>query len=360
MRAGTRLAGLLTLLGLVGSAAGCGGGAEKDAAATSAAAHEKKLNLYIWSAYMPQDVLDDFTKQTGIAVHFDLYDSNESVLEKLQSGVADYDLVVPSDYMVRILVHLSLIQPLSKDRLRGLENLDPRFLNKGFDPGNRFSLPYVWGTTGYGYSRERVRGAPTSWAPLFDPANKGQILMLDDMRECFSAALKFLGESINTRDEKTLRRAADLLKKQKPLVKTYNSSDFENILAAGDVTFAHGYNGQIAKVIAANPGRFGYVVPKEGATIWVDSVCVPARARHTDAIYAFLNFVLDPRVNARIINAISYASGNGAALPFIKPEIVHDPAIYAPEEALARCEFVEDIGDATELMDEYWTEIKAQ
>jgi spermidine/putrescine-binding protein len=221
-------------------------------------------------------------------------------------------------------------------------------------------LPYVWGTTGYGYSRDRVKTTPTSWAPLFDPANKGQILMLDDMRECFSAALKFLGESINTRDEKTLRRAADLLKRQKPLVKTYNSSDFENILAAGDVTWAHGYNGQIAKVIAANPGRFGYVVPKEGATLWVDSVCVPAQARHTDAIYAFLNYLLDPRVDARIIDAISYASGNLAARAFIKPEIVHDPAIYAPDEALTHCEFVEDIGDATELMDEYWTEIKAQ
>jgi spermidine/putrescine-binding protein len=350
---------LLLIAVVVAVVSGCGGRSES-AAASAAAAREKKLNLYIWSAYMPQEVLDEFTKQTGIAVHFDLYDSNESVLEKLQSGVADYDLVVPSDYMVRILIHLKLIQPLLRERLKGWESLDPRFLNKGFDPGNRYSFPYVWGTTGFGYSKERVHASPDSWAPLFDPANKGQILMLDDMRECFSAALKFLGESINTRDPAILKRAAELLKKQKPLVKTYNSSDFENILAAGDVTYAHGYNGQIAKVIAANPGRFAYVVPKEGATIWVDSVCIPTGARHTDAIYAFLDYVLEPRVNARIINAISYASGNGAALEFIKPEIAHDPAIYAPEEALARCEFVEDIGEATELMDEYWTEIKAQ
>ena len=341
---------------------GCGGGKEGLAGASASAreAQAKKLNLYIWSAYMPQDVLDDFTKQTGIAVHYDLYDSNEPVLEKLQSGVADYDLVVPSDYMVRILIHLNLIRPLDRQRLQGLGNLDPRFLNKGFDPANRYSLPYVWGTTGFGYSTERVRGTVNSWGLLFDPANRGQILMLDDMRECFSAALKFLGESINTRDPATLKRAADLLKKQKPLVKTYNSSDFENVLAAGDVTYAHGYSGQIAKVIAANPGRFAYLVPKEGATIWVDSVCIPAQARHADSIYAFLNFILDPRINARIINSIRYASGNGAALPFIDPKITHDPAVYAPEDALARCEFVEDIGEATELMDEYWTEIKAQ
>ncbi|MEP6994938.1 MAG: spermidine/putrescine ABC transporter substrate-binding protein [Acidobacteriota bacterium] len=354
-----RWAAALVALAVLAAAAGCGGEKEK-ASEVAAAAHEKKLNLYIWSSYLPQDVLDDFTKQTGIAVHYDLYDSNEPVLEKLQSGVADYDLVVPSDYMVRILIHLNLVEPLIRERLQGLDNLDPRFLNKGFDPANRYSLPYVWGTTGFGYSTDRVKGRVDSWAPLFDPANKGQILMLDDMRECFSAALKFLGESINTRDPAILKRAADLLKKQKPLVKTYNSSDFENILASGDVTYAHGYNGQIAKVIAGNPGRFAYVVPKEGATIWVDSVCIPAHARHTDAIYAFLNFILDPKLNARIINAISYASGNGAALTWIKPGITHDSAIYAPEDALARCEFVEDIGESTELMDEYWTEIKAQ
>jgi spermidine/putrescine-binding protein len=332
----------------------------EDPAVLKAAASAKQLNLYIWSAYMPQDVLDDFTKQTGIKVRYDLYDSNESVLAKLQSGVADYDLVVPSDYMVRILIHLELLKPLEKNRLRNLPNLDPHFLNQTFDPGNGYSIPYVWGTTGYGYNVPRARGALDSWAPLFDPANKGQILMLDDMRECFSAALKYLGKSINTTNPADLRAAAGLLKKQKPLVKTYNSSDFEHILASGDVIYAHGYNGQIAKVVAENPGKLAYVVPKEGATIWVDNVCVPAQARHTDAIYAFLDFVMDPKINARIVNGIRYASANLAARPWIKPEILNDPAVFAPAESLKNCEFVEDIGEATELMDELWTEIKAQ
>jgi spermidine/putrescine-binding protein len=354
------VAGAVLAVATAAAAAAQGCGRRRDLAAEAAAAAEKRLNLYIWSSYMPQDVLDDFTKQTGIAVRYDLYDSNEPVLEKLQSGVADYDLVVPSDYMVRILIHLRLLKPLDKSRLRSLENLDPRFLDKSFDPQNRYSVPYVWGTTGYGYNRDRARGALDSWAPLFDPANKGQILMLDDMRECFSAALKYLGKSINTTKPAELKAAADLLKKQKPLVKTYNSSDFEHILAAGDVTYAHGYNGQIAKVIAENPGRLAYVVPKEGATIWVDSVCIPAQARHTDAIYAFLDYVMDPKINARIVNAIRYASPNLPARQWIAPEILNDAAVYAPAEALTRCEFVEDIGEATELMDEYWTEIKAQ
>ncbi len=269
---------------------------------------EKKLNIYIWSEYLPAEVIEEFARRTGIAVHYDLYDSNEAVLAKLESGVADYDLVVPSDYMVRILIHLKLLRPLDKARLKNLGNLDPRFMDKGFDPGNAYSLPYVWGTTGYGYDRLKSGRDEDSWAPLFDPANKGQILMLDDMRECFAVALKYQGHSLNSTDPAVLKQAADLLKKQKPLVKTYNSGDYENILAAGDVWFAHGYNGQLAKVVAENPKRFGYVLPREGATLWIDSVCLPAGARNVASVYAFLDYLLEPEVNARIVNGIRYAS----------------------------------------------------
>ncbi len=321
---------------------------------------EKKLNVYIWSEYLPQDVIAEFTRRTGIAVRYDLYDSNEPVLEKLQSGVADYDIVVPSDYMVRILIYLKLVRPLDRARLKNFGNLDPRFLDKEFDPKNAYSVPYVWGTTGFGFNRAGTRGPVDSWAPLFDPANTGRILMLDDMRECFAVALKYLGHSLNSTDPAVLKQAADLLKKQKALVKTYNSSDYENILATGDVDFAHGYNGQLAKLVAKDPGKFGYVLPREGATIWMDSVCIPARARNVDSIYAFLDYILEPEVNARIVNGISYASANAPARRFIRPEILNDPAIYPSDAALAKCEFLEDLGEATSILDEYWTEIKSQ
>ena len=345
------------LLGACLAAASCGPRGDQ---APYPGPGEKKLNIYIWSEYLPKEVIDEFTRRTGIAVRYDLYDSNEAVLAKLESGVADYDLVVPSDYMVRILIHLKLLRPLEKARLKNLGNLDPRFLDKEFDPGNAYSLPYLWGTTGYGYDRSKAPANEDSWAPLFDPKNKGQILMLDDMRECFAVALKYLGHSLNSTDPAVLKQAADLLKKQKELVKTYNSGDYENILASGDVWFAHGYNGQLAKVVAENPERFGYVLPKEGATLWIDSVCLPARARNVEAIYAFLDYVLEPEVDARIVNAIRYASPNRAARAFIEPEILNDAAVYPSEEALARCELVQDIGDATTILDEYWTEIKAQ
>jgi spermidine/putrescine-binding protein len=316
--------------------------------------------VYIWSEYLPKEVIDEFTRRTGIEVRYDLYDSNEPVLEKLQSGVADYDIVVPSDYMVRILAHLKLLRPLDRSKLHNFGNLDPGFLDKEFDPKNAYSLPYVWGTTGYGYNTERAGRSFDSWAPLFDPANKGQILMLDDMRECFAVALKYQGQSLNATDPAILKRAADLLKRQKDLVKTYNSGDYENILASGDVAYAHDYNGQLAKLVAREPKKFAYVLPKEGATIWMDSVCIPARARNIEAIYAFLDYIMEPEVNAKIVNGIRYASANVPARKFIDPAILNDPAVYPPADALSKCEFIEDIGEATSILDEYWTEIKAQ
>jgi spermidine/putrescine-binding protein len=184
--------------------------------------------------------------------------------------------------------------------------------------------------------------------------------MLDDMRECFAVALKLGGQSLNARDEAALRQAAQLLKEQKKLVKTYNSSDYDNILASGDVILAHSYNGQIAKLAAREPGKFAYAIPKEGATVSMDGMCIPAKAKNVEAAHAFVNFIHEPRIAAQIVNGVNYASTNDAAKPFIKPEILNNPWIYPPDEALAKCEFMEDIGPAMQLMDRLWTEVKAQ
>jgi len=317
-----------------------------------------ELNIYIWSAYLPQEVIDEFTRRTGVEVHYDVYDSNEALLEKLQSGVADYDLVVPSDYLTRILIGEKLIQPLDKSKLSHLGNLDPRFLDKPYDRGNAYTLPYLWGTTGIGYDKTKV-GTVDSWAALFDPRHKGRILMLDDVREVFGVALRSMGRSINERDPAVLGRAAEMLKKQKALVATYNSGDFANILAAGDVDLAQGYNGQLAEAVQEHPERLAYVVPKEGGTIWIDNVAIPAKARHAANALAFIDYVMEPEVNARIVNGVHYASANLPARKLIKPEILGDRAIFPDDATIARCELIEDLGDTTTLLDRYWTEIKS-
>lgn len=321
---------------------------------------DRKLNIYIWTNYLPDDVLADFERRTGIDATVDTYDSNELVLEKLQSGMAGYDLVVPSDYMLRILAAEKLLLPLDRARLKGFANLEPRFLNREFDPENRHSVPYLWGTTGLGYDKAKAGGPLDSWSAVFDPRFQGRILMLDDPREAFGVALKLMGRSINETDPAVLRQAAERLKAQKRLVRTYNSSDFANLLAAGDVDLSHGWNGELAEVVAGDPKRFAYVVPKEGSTLWIDSLAIPAKARNVDEAYAFLDFVLEPEIAARIVNDVHYAGANRAALDRISPEIRNDPSIYPPKEVLDRCELIQDLGETTRLIDELWTEIKAQ
>ncbi len=351
-----RRLGLFVLLSLAAAAGGAvlACGARRDAAPES-----RQLDIYIWTNYLPAEVVADFTRRTGIQVGVDTYSSNEALLDKLQSGVADYDLVVPSDYMVKILVAQRLLRPLDRRRLPHFANLDARFVDRGFDPGNRFSVPYLWGTTGIGYDKGKVHGSVDSWAAIFDPRYAGRILMLDDMREAFGAALKLDGRSLNERDPAALRRAAARLEEQKRLVRTYNSSDFANLLAAGDVDLAQGYNGEIAKVVARDPRRFAYVVPKEGATLAIDSLAIPGGARHPGAAYAFLDYVLEPAVAARIVNGVRYASANRAALPFVDAAIRDDPAVYPPAGVLDRCELIDDLGATTPLLDQLWTEVKA-
>ncbi len=338
-------------LALIVALFGCGGKQE--------AKPEKQLNLYIWSAYIDAGTIKKFEQEMGIRVRFDTYDSNEALLEKMQSGVSDYDVIVPSDYMVRILNHQGLLETLDQSRLPNLKNLSPRFRNLPYDPNNQHSLPFLWGTTGIGYNKTKVTDPVDSWAILWNPKYKDRILMLDDLRETFGTVLKWKGHSINSIDPAELAEAKQLLIQQKPLVKTYSSSNFDEILLSGDVWLAHGWSGQLAKAKDQNPD-LAYVVPKEGSTIWVDNSAIPKSARHKEEAYAFLNWCMKPEVAAEITNSSGYPSPNEAAKQFIKPEILNDPARYPDETTLANCEFLEDLGETTTLLDRYWTEIKSR
>jgi spermidine/putrescine-binding protein len=320
---------------------------------------DKQLNLYIWSAYITEQTVNRFEKESGIRVHFDTYDSNEALLEKMQSGVADYDVIVPSDYMVRILKQQNLLEKLDLSRLPNVKNLDPRFRNLPFDRNNEHSLPFLWGTTGIGYNKTKVTDPVDSWAILWNPKYKDRILMLDDLRECFGAALKWKGHSLNSTDPAMLAQARDLLAQQKPLIKTYSSSNFDEVLLSGDVWLAHGWSGQLAKAKDQNKD-LDYVIPKEGSTIWVDNAAIPVSSRHKDAAYTFMNWYLDSKNSAEITNISGYPSPNAAAKPFIKPEILNDRARYPDEATLAKCEFLVDLGETSTLLDRYWTEIKSR
>jgi spermidine/putrescine transport system permease protein len=318
-----------------------------------------ELNVFIWSNYLPDSVIAEFERRYDAKLNVELYDSNEALLAKLQSGGASYDIIVPSDYMVTVLREQGLLQELNRDLLTNFSNLDPQFVGLPFDPTNQHSIPYMWGTTGIAYRRDKVVGNIDSWATLWDARYKDRIAMLDDVRETLGAALKFLGKSENSTDPSEVEAAARLLLEQKPLVKAYDSGGFDQMLLSGDAWIAQAYSGQIAKAIAENPA-IGYVIPKEGCTIFVDNMCIPRNSPHQELAHEFINFVHEARIAAAIANGTGYSSLNLAARSLIRPDLLTNEAAYPPREALERCEFIREIGPMSSVYDRWWTEIKSK
>ncbi len=317
---------------------------------------DKVLNLYIWSNYISPDTIRKFEARYGVHVNVDLYDTNEAMLAKVQSGNVAYDLLCPSNYPIESLRHQNLLRTLDHSALPHLANVDPRFLDKPYDPGNRYSVPYFWGTCGIAYDRKRV-GSVESWGALWEPRYKGRVLMLDDPRETIGAALKWKGLSVNTTDSAALAEAQRLLLAQKPLVKTYNASNFEDVLLSRDVWLAQGWNGQFAKVMAVDPG-LEYVIPKEGASLFVDSLVIPASAPHPALAHAFIDFTLEAEIAAEICRTMRYSTPNRAALPLLPDDIRRNSAIFPPDDVLERLELIQDIGETTVMYDRLWTEVK--
>jgi len=319
-----------------------------------------QLNIYIWSTYVSPRILQGFEREFHCKVNYDLYDSNEALLTKLQAGNVDYDLVVPSDYMVEILIRQGLLAPLDKSRLGNVwANTDPRFLKLGFDPANNYSAPYAWGTTGLAYRSDLVKENIDSWSAVFDPSFAGHILLLDDTREVFGMALKKLGYSLNSTNPDELRQARDLLLHQKPLVKGYNSSNFEQDLAGGDAWIAQAYNGNLPFVMRDEP-NIRYIIPKEGCTISVDSACIPRRAPHKELAQEFINYFHRPDVAALFVNDSGFNTPNRYQRREIDPWLLSNPAVFPDPAALVHCEFMRDVGPVISLYDQYWTEIKAK
>jgi spermidine/putrescine-binding protein len=328
-------------------------------AAPPKSAAKAELNVYIWTNYHSEKAVERFEKENNAKVVIDTYDNNEVIEQKLQAKTAPYDIVVPTDYMVTALARQELLLPLDEKRLPDLVNIDPQLDWSKAQGLKRYSVPYLWGTSGFAYRTDKLKGIVDSWAPLFDPTWKGRVVMLDDMREDFAVALKSLGYSANTTDENQLLAARDKLVKQKPLVLAYDSSDFAGKIQAGDGWVVHGYSGELARVARASEGKIVYVVPKEGTLMGIDNLAIPKAARNVDLAYKFIEFMLKPDIAAQTTDATGYPTANKAARPMIKPEIANDPAVYPPPEVLAKCELLQDLGEKTARLDELWTEVKA-
>lgn len=317
------------------------------------------LNFYNWSEYIDPDLITEFQDTYGVRVIETFYDSNETMLAQIQAGVV-YDLIVPSDYMVSIMIEEGLLLALQLDAIPNVANLAPEFVGLPYDPDGAYSVPYQWGTTGLGVNLSVVgEDYEPSWALAFDPeltaAYPGGVSLLNDPRETIGAALKYLGYSLNETSEEALAAAAELIAAAN--VTTFDSDQYADNLVNGEVAVSHGYSGTFFTTFdaSADPDNWEYVIPDEGATLWTDNMAIPARAEHPCTAHTFINFIMDAEKGAQLTNWTYYASPNAAAAEFIDPEILEDPAIYPDEDTFALLEAIEDTGDAEILFTDYFT-----
>ena len=318
----------------------------------------KVLNVYNWANYIDDQTIPAFEKKFGVKVHYDVYDGNETLLAKLQAGASGFDVIFPSDYMVEIMSKLGLLAALDKSKIPNFVNIDERFLKQPFDPDNKYSLPYTWGTAGISYRKDKVTELVDSWKILFDAKYTGRIVLLDDMRETIGLALKYLGYSLNSTNPDELQKAKDLLIKQKPLVKAYSSAQPELLLVSGDAWLVHNWSGETYRIAAEEP-NIAYTIPKEGGSKFIDNCAIPKAAPHKDLAYQFINFLLEPEVDARIHNQIRYLTPNKAALQYLDQTLRATMETMSPETA-AKLEYIKDLEQATQVWDKIWTEIKAE
>jgi spermidine/putrescine transport system substrate-binding protein len=314
---------------------------------------EKELRIYNWSDYIAEDTVANFEKDTGVKVTYDTYESNEELVAKLQAGASGYDLVCPSGYAVQVLLALELLEQLNRKYLANRGNIAPQFRKTPFDPDDSHTVPWQWGVTGIAFRTDKVKAPPDSWAVFQDAQYAGKMTMMDDMRDAIGAWLKFRGKSLNSVDPADLAAAkADALLAKKNL-QSFVSAPVKGQLVAGDVWIAQLWDGDTLQAKSEND-KIAFVAPKEGSTIWCDSMCIPKGAPHKRAAHAFLDYVLQPKVGAAISTFTGYGTPNSAALA-----LMEKPVPYPTAEQMTRLEYQTDLGAASQQWDQLWTEIKA-
>jgi len=345
--------------------AACGGsGSEADPASCELDQVDGDLNFYNWSEYIDPELISAFEEEFGVGVTEDFYESNEAMLAQLQQG-AVYDLVVPSDYMIGIMIDEGLLHEINDEAVPNLVNLDPKFNELPYDPGPEYSAAYQFGTTGLGVNLAVVGEDFTpSWALIFDPelttTFPGGVSVLNDPRETMGAALKYLGYSLNDTSLENLEEARDLIAAAKDGIATFDSDQYDEALVNEEVAVSHGYSGNMIVAIgeAEDPDQFAYVLPQEGATFWIDNMAVPTSAESPCTAFTFMNYLLDVENGATLTNWNYYGSPNKASVDagLIEQEVVD---FYADTFTAEDLEIIEDTGDYEINFTDYLAEAKS-
>jgi len=318
-------------------------------------ASAKELNLFAWSEYIPQSVIDGFTEETGIKVNYETYDSNEAMIAKLVGGGGEYDLIQPSEYAVEALAQAGRLEVIDRANVPNFANLSPQYLDQPFDAGNKFSVPYMVGTVGIAVNTEKVKEPVAGYADFFSDKYKGRLVVLDDGREIVSWALAAKGRSINDITAETLAEVKPLIASWLKNVKLFDSASPKTALLNGEVDMGIVWSGEGA-ILVQEDAKFAYILPKEGAHMFIDSLCIPKGAKNKAAAEAFINYILKPEVSKIISDEFPYTNPNLEARKLLTEEQLKNGASYP---AAGKLETFKEIGEVSSLIDDLITELKS-
>lgn len=322
------------------------------------------INVYNWGEYISNgtdgslDVNAEFTRRTGIQVNYTTFDSNESLYSKLAGGGADYDVIIPSEYMVSKLINEGMLHELDFNNIPNFQYIDEKFRDPAYDPECKHSVPYTWGLVGIFYNKDHIKEAPTSWEVLWDEQYADKILMFDNPRDAFAIAFSRLGFSLNSTDANHWEEAAMLLKEQKPLVQAYVMDQIFDKMESGEAWLAPYYSGD-AGTLVDNNEHIGFIFPEEGTNYFVDSMCIPITSTHKAEAEAYINFMCDPEIAGANMDFVGYSTPITAAKEYLSEEAVNNEIFYPSDETLSKTEaFTTLPDDISTLLDSLWAEVK--
>ncbi|MDO5301691.1 MAG: ABC transporter substrate-binding protein [Tissierellia bacterium] len=318
------------------------------------------LHIYNWGDYVDYETIENFEEETGIKVIYDTFASNEDMYVKVKSGQDPYDVLVPSEYMIERMIREEMLQPLNFDLIPNFSKISPELLDKDYDPGNVYSVPYYWGTLGIVVNEKLVDEPITSWKSLWDSKYKNEIIMYNSQRDSIAVALSMLGYSMNSHSEDELMEAKEALVAQKPLVYAYLADEGRDVMSQGDAALSVMYSGDAAMMMEENED-LSYVIPEEGTNLWYDSFVIPKNAQNPEDAMRFINYMSRPDVAA--INAeynVGYSSPIPEAVALLPEELREDPVAYPDLNTLPPLEVYRDLGPYVEIYDRIWTEVTAR
>jgi spermidine/putrescine transport system substrate-binding protein len=321
----------------------------------------QSLSVYLWADYSSRRVFDRFSKESGIATTIDNYDSNETMLAKVQTGgAAAYSLLYPTDYMVKQMADLGLLQSIDSTKIPNLSQISDRWKSPTYDPNNQHSIPFSWGTTGFLRNTKVFDKSIADWSDLWThrEALKGKLILMDDMREVMGGTLKSLGYSYNSTNATEIEAAYKRLRELKPSIAQFSSFGWESQLISGDIAVAMSFSGPGNSLPKANP-VLDFTIPKGGTSLWTDTIVIPKTAPNLEAAYQWINFILKPENLVDMLGELSFAPVSQTAIDQLPAATRSNAKLFPPQELLAKCETIASVGDSLQLYEKFWMQLKS-